>query len=110
MTIKNTILISAATYLVLNFAIWALGWMIWPIAWLAMGYGSAKVWDWMCRKSGFKGIESGEKAVAIFFGPIIGILAFILEGYKFVSWPNWLPTIRNPFVWPQKEVDKSSDQ
>lgn len=102
MTLKKTILISAATYLVLNFILWLLGSLIWPIILIGLWFGAGhlsffleeKYSNWECPRF-----------PAYLFGPIW--MVFICIDYrKQILKENWLPKIRNPFVWPQKELDK----
>lgn len=112
MTLKNAILISAATYFVLNFILWAMGWLVWPVLWIASGYASIKVWEWSNREryNFFYGLDVGEKIICLTMGPILGIVAFFLDGVHTVSWPKWFPKIRNPFIWPEKELDKQESE
>lgn len=51
-------------------------------------------------------LKHSEKVVCVITGPLMGITAFVIDGHRFISLPKWLPKIRNPFVWPQKELDK----
>lgn len=101
MTLKNTILTSAATCLVVHLLLWMLGWLVWPLIWLGLGYASLKVWAWTMKQefSNPTPFDFGEKFFSIICGPIMGIVAFSCDGHRYVK---WLPKIRNPFVWPEK--------
>lgn len=101
MTTKNTILISAATCLAVHFLLWLLGWMVWPIVWLIMGYGSIKVCEWTIGKTlgNPQSFDFSEKIISIILGPLMGIVAFVCDGYRYASFPKF-PKIRNPFIWP----------
>lgn len=113
MTIKNTILISAATHLVLNFIIWTLGWMIWPVIiiciWMICGH-----LGWMIEKN-FAPWKDNPRLLYMgrwsqyALGPVSVLYQVMEYGSDIFSMPIF-PKFRNPFVWQQKEVDKSTNQ
>jgi len=105
---KKTILISAATYLIMELFFWAAGWMIWPIIWIGLGYASIKIWEWLEAKMfpHDPTLPVGAKIVALILGPIMGMVSFAIEGWKYVDWPKKIPKFRNPFFFPEKELDK----
>lgn len=113
MSLKNTILISAATFFVLNFILLAVGWMIWPIIWASSGIALLKLGDWLSVAQ----IQSPWwiKTLAALLGPII-ILPLVISSLsgeifdlKKLGILN-LPKIRNPFIWPEKEFDKQNNK
>lgn len=113
MNIKTTILISAATFFVLNFILWAVGWLIWPIIWASSGIALLKLGDWLSVAQ----IQSPWwiKTLAALLGPIM-ILALVISSFsgEFFDFKKLgilnLPKVRNPFIWPEKEFDKQNNK
>jgi len=94
MTLKNTILVSAAIYFVINFILWAAGWMIWPIVWLIIGHIGIKVDE---KYSGYV----SWLGVSVILGPIVFIVS-VAENWELITKDFNLPKFRNPLVWPEK--------
>ena len=104
MTFKNTILISAATYFVLNFILWATGWMIWPILWIICGH--------LCVLTEKHDKYAAMPNFACYAGGPISLMVSVMHNqlYKNINIFKHFPKIRNPFIWPEKELDKQEDK
>lgn len=102
MTLKTTIITSAATCLIIHLAISVLGWLIWPLVWIYLGYASLRFWEWTLNQMyphSDNTPDMRDVIICVCFGPLALAIIFISDGYKYVKLPNWLPKIRNPFVW-----------
>lgn len=107
MNTKHTIIISAATCLVVNFALWLLGSLIWPIGFIAFWLGTGHL-SWLIEKSyaswrHYEHILNSERIGHYLFGPIWMILNFFEYKESILSGKNWFPKIRNPFVWTKDD-------
>lgn len=102
---KTTIITSAVTCLLVNFLIWLLGWMIWPIVWLGLWIGAGHL-SWLMEKNFsswrvYEDILKRDRYMHYLGGVVwmtfnlLGYGGEILSKYK-------LPSIRNPFIWPEK--------
>lgn len=96
MTTKKTIIISAATCLVVNLALYLMGWLVWPLLWVGCGYLAC----FLDKKYSYSPMDGSLKFAFYLIGPIGLIIALvclsdrIIEDYK-VKFPK----IRNPFFW-----------
>lgn len=98
---KNTIIISAATYFVLNFIVWVLGWVVWPLAWVISGFLFFRLGNRLA-KSDELDHDYVALSLSLLMGPAMMIVFVVCFWEEVIDKMPWLPSIRNPFVWPEK--------
>jgi hypothetical protein len=108
MTLKNTILISAVTYFVLNALVWVLGWMVWPIAIFILWKPSARLFFFLEEKLSLGSTKEEAKRKLEKSGPFL-FFNFAESYYDKIA-EKYFPSIRNPFIWPEKELDKQENK